>query len=701
MDLIEIKKTLDVFRHDNSLVEVRIFNTIKNSENYSGIFNNDDDFIREVSKFDKDPYILYFVFNELKDATEAFPQLNKFIYGASAIKDSDVKYRRWLMLDFDPIREGNVKDIPSTDEELNNAHMKAIEVYRFLESNGFPQPIVCESGNGYHLMYRLENIENSKRVLDDIKGFLNYIAMRFTDSKVDCDTKNINAARLTKLYSTKSRKGGNTQNRPHRFSRIIKVPDEIKTVDYKKIEEFSKEYSTRSNVEPINNQRSSYSNNGNSFNIDDFLSSNGIEVLKEDRGYDNSRKIVLKTCPFHPEHGKDSAIYVSDKGITFTCFHQTCSGNTWKDLRLMFDPHAYDKQNFNPYNNFGRQYVNSLPNKREKVFEVKKEDDKIGKKWLKMSDIKKIDLSSIESIKTGFVKLDSAIVGLNLGEVTILSGSNSSGKSSWLNMLILNVAQQKYKSCVWSGELSDWKLKGWIQMAAAGRDFLTPSKFSVGKFYIKDEVSRKIDKWLDNYLYVYNNDYGSKVKQLMSDMNDMVKEGCKLFILDNLFSLDIDFYEGDKNTKQKDFILELSSFAKKENVHIIIVCHPRKQTDFLRKEAIAGSADLSNAADNCIIIHRVNNDFKKRGAEFFGDKTIQQYFEFGNVIEVCKNRMYGVVDFLCGMYYEIESRRFTSYPNEQIRYGWQEDAVQSELPIQPYQQIDDSCFTQSEEDCPF
>ena len=32
--------------------------------------------------------------------------------------------------------------------------------------------------------------------------------------------------------------------------------------------------------------------------------------------------------------------------------------------------------------------------------------------------------------------------------------------------------------------------------------------------------------------------------------------------------------------------------------------------------------------------------------------------------------MYGAVDKLCGMHYEIESRRFKNSLDEQIKYGW-------------------------------
>ena len=79
MEIAEIKKTLDVFRTDNGLLEIRIFSTVNKSEIYSGIFDNDESLISEINRFDKDFYNIYFIFNELKDALNGLPQLNKMV----------------------------------------------------------------------------------------------------------------------------------------------------------------------------------------------------------------------------------------------------------------------------------------------------------------------------------------------------------------------------------------------------------------------------------------------------------------------------------------------------------------------------------------------------------------------------------------------------------------------------------------------
>lgn len=224
-------------------------------------------------------------------------------------------------------------------------------------------------------------------------------------------------------------------------------------------------------------------------------------------------------------------------------------------------------------------------------------------------------------------------------------------------------------------------------MVAAGKRNMRPSQYKEDKYFVPDEVGRKIDAWLDGKLFLYNNEYGCQFEQIFHDMRELLKAGVKLFVLDNLFSLNIDLLDGDKNSKQREVILQIKEFAKKNQVHIILVAHPRKTTAFLRKNDIAGTSDLTNAVDNVFIIHRVNNDFLRLGEEFFGKGSMGRYDCYGNVIEVCKNRMFGVVDLMVGMHYEIESRRFKNDQFEDVIYNWEQEPKQATIAYQERREV--------------
>lgn len=150
----------------------------------------------------------------------------------------------------------------------------------------------------------------------------------------------------------------------------------------------------------------------------------------------------------------------------------------------------------------------------------------------------------------------------------------------------------------------------------------------------------------------------------------MIKKGVNNIILDNLMAIDIFNLDGDKYGKQTSFVTKLTDLAKDKQVHIHLVAHPRKTTTFLRKGDIAGTGDISNLVDNVFIVHRVNNDFRAHARDFFTDEVASQYYRFSNVVEVCKNRDLGVMDYLVGLYFEAESKRFLNFEYENINYGW-------------------------------
>ena len=668
MDFDEIRKWHSIFKPNNELFEIRVLG----DKTYSAYFTDIEEAIKQLPKYDNSQ--IYFTVNKVNDACASRKQFNNFmLVQGTATSKNDITRRLFIPIDIDVERPSG---ICSTNEEKEYAHQKALTVFRFLKENNFSEPVICDSSSGYHIYYPVD-MEADQQSESDVKKFFGILSNFFTDERVKIDRQVGDANRIMRLCGTWSRKGRNTPERPHRMAKILRYPSEMRRMSREELEAFIDKYEIKEEQKETFNTY--HGGVRQQFDLHKFMEENNIEVAKETPWENGGTKFVLKECPFdHTHHAPDSAIFLSSSGaIAFRCLHSSCSCYDWRALRLKFNPHAYDKKEYEPRpytaQPQARQYVPQKPQ-----YTIKEESEELGKKWLSMSGIKKVDLSSIESMKTGYNDLDRNIVGLNIGEVSILSGSNSSGKSSWINNLMLNVIQQGYKVALWSGELPPAILKTWIQMCAAGKQYLRPSKIE-GRYYVPNDIAAKIDAWLDGKFYLYNNEYSNKWQQIFNDMNELLRIGVKLFILDNLFSLDVDIFEGDKNNKHKELILEICKFAKKNGVHILLVAHPRKTVGFLRKNDISGTADLTNAVDNVFICHRVNNGFFRAGKEFFGEKNIMLYKEFGNVIEIAKNRLYGAVDVMCGMHYEIESRRFKNTLDENIQYGWSDGMTQAKV----------------------
>ena len=696
MDANEIRKWHSVFKRDDELFEIRVLG----DRTWSGYFYDIEEAIRQLQPFDNDN--IYYTINEVKKACASRGQFNCFrqVKGTATSKQ-DIEHRWWMAVDVDCERPSGVS---STDSEKEKAHKKAQDVFMFLRENGFSTPIVCDSSSGYHILYPID-MENDQASEDAIKSFLEILANNFTDESVKIDTVLHDANRILRLSGTFGRKGRSSEERPHRLAKILSVPSEIVRMKIEHIQSFNAKYAIK--VEQP--QRRQYNGNGNmqeQFNLREFIQKYGIEVTKEVPISGGGTKYVLAECPFDSQHkAPDSALFELPNGaIAFKCYHNSCSQYDWRAFRLHFDPHAYDYENEQRQFNQPQQVVYvQQPKPQKQKYEIKEVIPELGEKWLSMSSIKKVDIAALEHVKTGFTELDRSILGLFMSEVTILSGSNASGRSSWLNTLLLNITQQGYKSALWSGELPDYILSAWIRMVAAGKRNMRLSQYGDGKYYVPSQTCERIDAWLDGKLFIYNNEYGTKWEQIFHDMELLLQVGVKIFVLDNLFSLDIDILEGDKNNKQKELILQIKDFAKRNKVHIILVAHPRKTIAFLRKNDISGTSDLQNAVDKIFIIHRVNHDFLRVGADFFGASEIQKFGGFGNVVEVCKERLFGIVDLMVGMHYEVESRRFKNTLDEDIHYAWEQIPTEQKIefnepkPKSPYEPItEEELLTQKE-----
>lgn len=675
MDEITIRQWYDTFKSGEELVEVRIVdNAYKRT--YSGYFTDVNTLLNEIRKYDN--CNIYFTLNAINPACYDREQHDRIVTKPkSTTSDNDIVGRDWILIDIDTKKPS---DTNSTDEEKEMAKEVVNNVFKFLRDEGFEKPVVCDSGNGFHLLYKIA-MKNSNENTTICKEFLQVLDMLFSNPNVEIDCTTHNASRVCKLYGTFSRKGSNTKKRPQRESKILRIPDEVKITPN---EYFAKVAAML--PKPEQPSKSNYYSN-EKFDLEAFLNKHHIAVRNIVRT-SSFTKYILDECPFNSSHrAPDSAIFeMSNGGLGFKCLHSSCSQYTWKDFRLKFEPDAYDHKEYQRHEHKMQYYSQQ----KKEPFVPKKEDSAKGKKWLAMTDVQYVDMSKMASIPTGYKELDKKIIGLLLGDVTVLSGGSGAGKSSWIDCVALNAIQRGYKVGIWSGELQDFRFQSWINQIAAGKNYVCKREGFENYYYAPKNISNQISNWLEGKLFLYNNNYGSKWQQLFADVKELVdKEGVQLIVLDNLMALQIDNYEGDKYTQQTKFINDLKEYAKAKNVHVLLVCHPRKEGIFLRKESISGTADLTNLADSVFIIHRIGKDFEQRAGEFFGKDKVIPYLKYNSVIEVCKNRSMGVIDLLVGMYFEVESRRLKNEISENIVYGWQEQPAQLTFEPTPESDVSD------------
>jgi len=644
----QIRRTFELMKSEDEVVEVRV---IANNKTYSGYFKNIDNLVKEVNRFDGNN--VYFVLNKINDACFSREQSNSMLEKPKqTTSDNDIELREWLLIDVDTKRATGVS---ASDIEKANSKETANKVYAFLRDFGFSEPICTDSGNGYHLLYKI-NLQNNDESKNLLQKFLQLLDLYFTTDKAEIDKTVFNASRITKLYGTVARKGKSTEDRPHRESYIIKAPEKIKVTPIELLVKVS-------DLLPVE-EKPTFSNNygKDTFDLDDFIHKNNIRVKSIDK-YNGGVKYNLEHCLFDDSHkGKDACIFQMANGaIGYKCLHNSCSSYKWQDVRKLYEPNAYDVKF-----NYKTQRDIVKPSKPQEQTKEK------GNKFFNIKEIHNIDRSKIISIPSGFKAIDKKIIGFNKGEISMWSGKNGSAKSTILNQICLNAVNNGFNTLIFSGELTPQRLKTWTQLQSAGRQYTKPTEYE-NLFFVPSNIGEMIDNWLGDKFIVYNNRYGTEFNQLIQDVKDFVlKNNTDMVVLDNIMTLDFELVGGDKYEKQKNAILEIHKLAEELNIHIHIVAHPRKSTAFLRKDDISGTADLSNVVENVFICHRVNRDFNKSISDFFDPQIALDFTDYSNAIEICKNRDLGVMDFITGFFYEVESKRLLNDKYENVIYKWRD-----------------------------
>ena len=113
--------------------------------------------------------------------------------------------RRLLLVDFDPERPAKTS---SSTVEKALVFDRARDCRTWISKRyGWGAPVFCDSGNGAHLLYPLASIPINEETDRYVCNCLKLLDRNFSDDFVKVDTSVSNPARITKLYSTWTRKG--------------------------------------------------------------------------------------------------------------------------------------------------------------------------------------------------------------------------------------------------------------------------------------------------------------------------------------------------------------------------------------------------------------------------------------------------------------------------------------------------------------
>lgn len=673
----KLKEALNIIKPAGSLFEVRI---LKGKMTISGYFTDTSILMEQFKKVDLRNANVFYTLNEIDEACYAREQHDVFRQVKVTTSDGDITAYKWLLIDLDPVRKSGIS---STDEEFKMAYERGEQITKHLRDIGFPAPIFACSGNGVHLLYAI-NLANTDENKALVQNCLKALAFLFGDEKVDVDQSVFNPARISKLYGTMAQKGANTKERPHRMSRILSAPKQMEVVRKELLEKLAN--NRPEEVAPTKTETHS------AFEIEDWMDRYGIRYTP--KPWKDITRYILDECPFDSTHtAPDAAIIKQANGaICFRCLHNSCQGRDWRTVRLMFEPDAYDDRNAADdarINEGWKQYKAYNRNRTDIAYqEAQADEEHIEKMFETALDILQRPVEERTCILTGMEEFDKRTGGLAKGEITLVSGLRASGKSSLISQWSLNAVNQDFTTIIYSGELKDTRLMGWIYQQAAGPDFVVKHKKLENFWYCRDDVKPAIAKWLGDRFWLYNNNYGNNFKMIATKLRDIIQRlKADLVIIDNMSILDLsditDDRRADKWDQQKLFVETLKNLAMLCNCHIVFVVHPRKANGFLRLDDVGGSGSIGNLADNVFIVHRVNRDFLRgyrRDVRGIPDNARNKdedevYYDLGgdNCVEIVKERETGIQDLFIPLWFENSTKRMKNDAFGKVVYKWDFD----------------------------
>ena len=348
LDTNNITKAIELLHSNDELFEIRLIN---GGYNASGYFTNADTAIKALQDFHPEwnartktarASNIFITLNPINMSCYSRQQHDCFMENVQpTTKDNEITALHWLLIDLDPKRMSGVS---SSEEELKLAKTKARTIHDFLSNRGFKEPIRAMSGNGIHLVYRFD-VPNTSENVAVFENALKILSEKFSDDEVEVDTTVFNPARICKLWGTIAQKGATTPERPHRKAYIEpSVPSSVDVNDFTLLQALATEFEENKPSAPV--QNTIQTEKKGKFDLQKFISDHNIPVKSIENTPNGTVKYVLEHCLFDESHkGKDAAIFQkSDGSLGYKCFHNSCSDKHWKDVRLLFEPDAYDKK---------------------------------------------------------------------------------------------------------------------------------------------------------------------------------------------------------------------------------------------------------------------------------------------------------------------------------------------------------------------
>lgn len=226
--------------------------------------------------------------------------------------------------------------------------------------------------------------------------------------------------------------------------------------------------------------------------------------------------------------------------------------------------------------------------------------------------VKDVDMNRIERFRTNICELDRVIQGFCFGQLILITGRRGEGKSTFMSQMVLEAMEQGYTVLVYSGELTDYHFKHWMDLQAAGPDHLvkTLNEYGDPEYSVPHDAQEAINEWYRDKAYLYDNsvvDLEQEEESLLETIEKTIRTyGVRAVFVDNLMTAVSGMDELYR--AQAGFVKRLKTLAVKYNAVVVLVAHPKKTKEDLDNDAVSGASEITNIADVVLSYSRSDSE---------------------------------------------------------------------------------------------
>jgi twinkle protein len=249
--------------------------------------------------------------------------------------------------------------------------------------------------------------------------------------------------------------------------------------------------------------------------------------------------------------------------------------------------------------------------------------------------------------KTGWPSLDQHYT-VAPGQLSIVTGWPSSGKSEWLDALLINLARQGWHFAMFSPENQPVRLH-----VAKMLEKWSGKPFSAGRTerMLRDEVFEYVDELGRHFCFMEVENGAISPESVLSAANEYLGAvgGKRGLVIDPWNELEHWRPPGLSETEYISKTLSMiRNWARVSGVHVWIVAHPQKlrrddggKLPVPTPDAIAGSAHFWNKADCAITVWRDLANLDSQEVKIYVQKVRFKHIGRSGVIELRWDRVTG------------------------------------------------------------